>query len=113
MRAAIAMILVAAAVQLAVAEPAAKPKPPSCDAEGLTTQGKNALNTGTYSAALKYFEQSLACKLDDKLYPLCLMAACKGGMEAKARLYYKKLSASQQDRLRQMCTANHIDPTKD
>jgi hypothetical protein len=86
------------------------PAPAKCDADALKDKGMELINMGQHSAALREFEASLACKNDSYVVMLAFMAACNAHDETKARAHYKRLSTTEQERYRQLCVRNHIDP---
>lgn len=83
----------------------------SCDADALKDKGMEEINMGEHAKGLALFEQSLACKQDSFVVSLAFMAACNTQDAAKARVYYGKLSPTQQTKYRPMCDRNHVDLT--
>jgi len=77
--------------------------PANCDAELSKEKGMTHINGGQHAAALAQFEASLRCKDDPFVRQLAFMEACASGNSPKAKLYYKKLTASQQDKFGQIC----------
>ena len=88
----------------------AKTPDPACDAEALKVQGTEAFQSGSFPTAVGLFEKSLSCKFDQTVVPKLVLAACTSKNLAKARLYYPKLSTSQQPSIVQRCLDNKIDP---
>jgi pSer/pThr/pTyr-binding forkhead associated (FHA) protein len=82
--------------------------PPGCDAEALKNKGMDNVNMGQHAAALVQFEASLRCKNEAHTVQLAFMAACNASNSAKAKVYYARLSAAQQQRLAVMCVRNKV-----
>ncbi|NVB85175.1 MAG: hypothetical protein HOV81_42810 [Kofleriaceae bacterium] len=81
----------------------------SCDADALKEHGMEQVNNAQHAAALTSFEASLRCKPDAYVTQLAFMASCNSLNPAKAKLYYKQLTPTQQNRLSVMCERNHVD----
>ena len=87
------------------------PDPPACDAEATKTQGVDAFQSGNFPTAVKLFEQSLGCKFDQSVVSKLVLAACNSKNLVKARQYYPRLPAGQQQAgIVQRCLDNKIDP---
>ena len=82
---------------------------PTCDADSLKDKGMENVNMGQHVAALAQFEASLRCKQDSYVVTLAFMAACNAQNAAKARGYYRQLSATQQSKYKVFCERNRID----
>jgi tRNA A-37 threonylcarbamoyl transferase component Bud32 len=85
-------------------------KTKQCDAAALTMQGRDAFQSGNFSAAITLLESSLACRFDQGVVPQLVLAACTAKNQAKAMRYYPKLSTAQQPSIVQRCLDNKIDP---
>jgi tetratricopeptide (TPR) repeat protein len=83
--------------------------PAVCDADALKEKGMENVNIGQHAAALQQFEASLRCKSSPQVVALAFMESCNAQDVAKARLFYQKLSASDQTRLKAICIRNRID----
>jgi hypothetical protein len=108
MRNLLPIVLVAAMLRIATADPKA-----TCDAEKLADEGRALLLHDKFADALKAFEKSLACKPDPMIVTLALTAACKGADAPNARKYYKLATdIKHRDKVVAHCLKNNIDPTK-
>jgi hypothetical protein len=77
--------------------------PANCDADALREKGMENVSMGQHAAALSQFEASLRCKRDSYVLQLAFMEACASGNSPKAKLYYKQLTPTQQQRFAQIC----------
>jgi tetratricopeptide (TPR) repeat protein len=81
-----------------------------CDAIKLRVQANDRVNLGQHAAALSLLERALVCKPGDMaLIRLAFMSACNAHDQAKAKKYFRKLSAGDQPRYQQVCIRNMID----
>lgn len=81
---------------------------PACDADELKQKGMDSIQLGQHAAGLAQFEASLRCKPDDYVVQLAFMASCNARSSAKAKLYYKEMESTAQERLKIMCERNHV-----
>jgi ferric-dicitrate binding protein FerR (iron transport regulator) len=82
--------------------------PAQCDADALKEEGMQNINMGQHAAALTKFEKSLACKEDPYVTQLAFMEACASRNSAKAQLYYKRMTPTQQSKFSQMCERENV-----
>jgi hypothetical protein len=82
----------------------------ACDAEAFKIQGTEAFQSGAFGTAVDLYERSLTCRFDQTIVPKLVLAACTSKNQAKAKLYYPKLSTSQQPSIVQRCLDNKVDP---
>jgi hypothetical protein len=85
-------------------------KPTVCDAMKLRSQGIDSFQGGMFGEALVRFERALACKWDQRIIPMAMLAACHSKNLAKARQYYPQLSEAQKSPIVMRCLDNNIDP---
>jgi hypothetical protein len=69
----------------------------------LKEKGMTNINMGQHAAALAQFEASLRCKADPYVLQLAFMEACASSNEAKANVYYHRLTRDQRKKFRQIC----------
>ncbi|HEY5945994.1 MAG TPA: hypothetical protein VIV40_10915 [Kofleriaceae bacterium] len=79
-----------------------------CDADVLKEEGMQHINMGQHAAALAKFEDSLACKQDPYVVQLAFMESCSSANSAKAKQYYKQLTAAQQSKFAVMCIRQKV-----
>ncbi|HUS33124.1 MAG TPA: hypothetical protein VMZ53_31700 [Kofleriaceae bacterium] len=89
--------------------PIAVVPPANCDADAYKDKGMQNVNMGQHAAALAQFEASLRCKPDAYVQQLAYMSACNSQNAAKAVVYWKKMTKTQQEKYEPMCVRNHID----
>ncbi|HTR49617.1 MAG TPA: hypothetical protein VMJ10_02855, partial [Kofleriaceae bacterium] len=95
-------------------KPAATAAPPqpapvaTCDPEDLKQRGLDNESQGKHVPALAAFEAALACKPDPRVVQYAFMAACNAGNHAKAKVYYRKMTADARERFVQMCMRRDI-----
>lgn len=82
--------------------------PPPCDADAILKTAEGSVALGLHKEALGYYEDALRCKFDGHTLELAYMSACNAKIPAKARQYWKKLSAERQNSVVQICTRNQI-----
>lgn len=82
--------------------------PPPCDADALLKTAEGSVALGLHKEALGYYEDALRCKADGHTVELAYMEACNAKIPAKAKQYWKKLSAERQNSVVQICTRNQI-----
>jgi hypothetical protein len=92
-----------------VDKPVEPPPAAGCDPEKLKEEGMDAINMGQHAEALAKMEASLACKDDAYVVQLAFMESCSSNNADKAKLYYKKLSPTQQTKFAQICIRNKTD----
>jgi hypothetical protein len=83
--------------------------PANCDADALKEQAMEAINLAQHAHALAKLEASLQCKRDPYVVQLAFMEACMGQNAAKAKQYYRQLSAAQQAKFAQICVRTKTD----
>lgn len=89
------------------------PPPASCDPQDLDAKGTAYVGAGQHAAALQAFESALRCKGANvsRLTKLAYMESCKVKNIDKARRYWKRFTAQEQNQLLTMCLQQGI--TKD
>ena len=80
-----------------------KPDKPDCDADALRMKGDDYLSTGMDAAALVAFEKSMLCRPDLALVKKSYMASCKSRNVTKAKQYFSRIPAAQQNSVSQIC----------
>ncbi len=80
----------------------------ACDAEALRAKGQDHLQTGQDALALENFEDALACKPDQSLERLALMAACRAKRAESAQRHYARLPPDTTTGIVQICVRNGI-----
>jgi hypothetical protein len=85
-----------------------KPDPATCNADGLTRAGTDATGSGDNVAALRDYAAAYACKPDKHAVDLAFMAACNNADVRSARVWWRKLSADDQERYVIMCKRRDI-----
>jgi hypothetical protein len=80
----------------------------ACDADALKDQGMEHINEGQHAAALAKLEASLRCKHDAYVVQLAFMESCASSNSAKAKVYFKQMTAAQQQKFAMMCIRNKV-----
>ncbi len=76
---------------------------PACDADELMSSGEQSYEIGQYGVALKKFEAAVKCKGDPRAVQKAFMAACQATQLNTARVYWRRLSEVDKNRLMQIC----------
>jgi tetratricopeptide (TPR) repeat protein len=81
---------------------------PACDADKLKEEAIDLMGQGLHAGALEKFEAAIACRETPQLQSLAFASACNAGDATRAKAHYAKLSAGEQERLKQICVRNKI-----
>jgi len=82
--------------------------PPKCNADELSTKGSDMHTSGNYTGALSSFEQAYQCRQDARVAQFAFINACKIPNSAKAKIWWKRLSPTQQGQALSICVRNGI-----
>ncbi|HWO21429.1 MAG TPA: FHA domain-containing protein [Kofleriaceae bacterium] len=101
-----------AARQVRCTERVTTPTPPTppagCDPDAFVEKGREFNANGQALAALDAFDKAWACKPDPSIAEKAFIPACNLGNAAKAKLYWKRMSALMRQRAIGICVRNGI-----
>jgi len=81
---------------------------PQCDHEALAEKGREFHAAGQFGAAMDQFEKAWNCKQDPQYAEKAFIPACNLTNVAKAKLYWKRMSAALRQRAVTICIRNGI-----
>ncbi len=85
------------------------PPSPTCDGKAERDKGDDAMAQGKHAAALAHYEAAAKCVADPLYVRLAFVAACNAKNQAKAKLYFGRLSQGERDKYRVICIRNSVD----
>lgn len=89
--------------------PLPPPPPARCDAKAERERGDDAMAQGKHAEALVHYELAAKCVADPTYVRLAFVAACNAKNQAKAKLYFQRLTPSERDKYRVICIRNSVD----
>ncbi|MBA3818576.1 MAG: FHA domain-containing protein [Deltaproteobacteria bacterium] len=82
--------------------------PEKCNADELAAKGAEAHSDNQFGPAFQFFEASYKCQPSNETLLKVVLTACRGGNGPKAKVYWKKMTTEQKNRVQAACIGTTI-----